>query len=673
MFVAELFENPQRNLIVIYPGRFQPFHKGHKAVYDYLVKKYGRDHVYIATSNKTDNLKSPFSFSDKAQFMAATGVSLDRVIESTQPYQVPELKSQINLSTTVMIYAVSEKDMAEDPRFASWTKKDGSPSHFQPLPASLTDTVTVDQHSYIEVVPTFDFRVGGQVMRSASEIRALYKSSDDTEKKQIIVDLFGTFTPELKHIMDAKLGALEEGKIGKALGTAALAAGIGLGGPAQANDNTITNVLGAGVVGLRTAKNIQGMSKAGVQDELNQELRAIIRGNKKLPGTTINNPTQPSVDINNDTPEAEEERRKIRDRMMRGENVTESAGVGTIIDLSSNWGNYQQLHGQIESISPKGQLKIKIVSAVPVSGKTVKLKVGDQVALAQHFIKRAPIVKETIRKVNGVYRLLSRKGKNLGTYPTKAGAEKRERQVQYFKHMGEGDVLNFPGQTPPPNFKNAVELAKATLDIIKNPDIENFEEMIAHYRGGLKKLGYYLRFTHEGAYLVNPQFNHKTLIDTLKNISEDASGYIPKNKKEAKDPRWSNALTVDVRPDTMKKEIAKFFPTKALDKRQHHVTETTVQHDKQDSSILHIQPKGGMGTWDIASLKSSLHAQFLQLADMIKSNPEGAEHLIYRAGAIKSKLQALVQTEQYLKKIGRKRVAKGKTINLGNVDENHSN
>lgn len=44
-------------------------------------------------------------------------------------------------------------------------------------------------------------------------------------------------------------------------------------------------------------------------------------------------------------------------------------------------------------------------------------------------------VYEDIRKVKGGYRLLSKKtGKNLGTYPTKAGAEKRERQVQYFKH-----------------------------------------------------------------------------------------------------------------------------------------------------------------------------------------------------------------------------------------------
>lgn len=45
---------------------------------------------------------------------------------------------------------------------------------------------------------------------------------------------------------------------------------------------------------------------------------------------------------------------------------------------------------------------------------------------------------ETIRKVSGGFRLVSKKsGKNLGTYSTKAGAEKRERQVQYFKHRAE--------------------------------------------------------------------------------------------------------------------------------------------------------------------------------------------------------------------------------------------
>ena len=43
--------------------------------------------------------------------------------------------------------------------------------------------------------------------------------------------------------------------------------------------------------------------------------------------------------------------------------------------------------------------------------------------------------KEHIVKTGDKYRLVSRSsGKNLGTYDTKEGAEKRERQVQYFKN-----------------------------------------------------------------------------------------------------------------------------------------------------------------------------------------------------------------------------------------------
>jgi hypothetical protein len=52
--------------------------------------------------------------------------------------------------------------------------------------------------------------------------------------------------------------------------------------------------------------------------------------------------------------------------------------------------------------------------------------------------KKSEDIEETIRKVKGGYRLYSKDGKkNLGTYPTRAGAVKRERQVQYFKHADE--------------------------------------------------------------------------------------------------------------------------------------------------------------------------------------------------------------------------------------------
>jgi hypothetical protein len=42
----------------------------------------------------------------------------------------------------------------------------------------------------------------------------------------------------------------------------------------------------------------------------------------------------------------------------------------------------------------------------------------------------------------------------------------------------------------------------------------------------------------------------------LREISE-ASGHIPKNDAEAKDPRWSNAITVDVKPGEDARQAAK--------------------------------------------------------------------------------------------------------------------
>lgn len=50
--------------------------------------------------------------------------------------------------------------------------------------------------------------------------------------------------------------------------------------------------------------------------------------------------------------------------------------------------------------------------------------------------KEKPI-DETIVKVGSQYELKSHTGKNLGKYPTKAGAKKREQQVNYFKHVNE--------------------------------------------------------------------------------------------------------------------------------------------------------------------------------------------------------------------------------------------
>ena len=56
----------------------------------------------------------------------------------------------------------------------------------------------------------------------------------------------------------------------------------------------------------------------------------------------------------------------------------------------------------------------------------------------------------------------------------------------------------------------------------------------------------------------HPQ-RHRNIRAKVRHESVDeASGHIPKNKEEANDPRWSNALTVDIGPGEDKKQAAKF-------------------------------------------------------------------------------------------------------------------
>ena len=58
-------------------------------------------------------------------------------------------------------------------------------------------------------------------------------------------------------------------------------------------------------------------------------------------------------------------------------------------------------------------------------------------------------LKEHIVKTGGGYKLVSKStGKNLGTAKTKAGIMKRERQVQYFKHMHEDGGMGMVGGSP---------------------------------------------------------------------------------------------------------------------------------------------------------------------------------------------------------------------------------
>jgi hypothetical protein len=98
-------------VVVVYSGRFQPFHKGHYATYDNLVRKFGKDNVYIGTSNVTDSKKSPFNFKEKkAIMMQMFGIPSSKIVNIKNPYAPEEILKKYDSDTTGLIVVVGEKD-----------------------------------------------------------------------------------------------------------------------------------------------------------------------------------------------------------------------------------------------------------------------------------------------------------------------------------------------------------------------------------------------------------------------------------------------------------------------------------------------------------------------------------------------------------------------------------
>ena len=104
-------DNPIKKTVVVYVGRFQPFHKGHYATYQHLVKKFGKDNVFIGTSNKVQKSKSPFNFKEKVQIMTTMfGIPSSKIHQVKNPYQPTEILKKFDESTTAFITVVGEKD-----------------------------------------------------------------------------------------------------------------------------------------------------------------------------------------------------------------------------------------------------------------------------------------------------------------------------------------------------------------------------------------------------------------------------------------------------------------------------------------------------------------------------------------------------------------------------------
>jgi phosphopantetheine adenylyltransferase len=197
--------------IVVYGGRFQPVHRGHKASFDWLVNKYGAANVYMSSAEKAPGPKDPFEWNEKKQIAVAMGIPSDKFLSIKNAYVETLIRDVIpyDPENTVVITALSQKDgdrlvgkNVDAEGFA--LKKDGTRASMQWLPENPEPVVK--GHFYVVATPTVHFSVAGNQVTGATQIREMYAQANNKQRNKIITDLYGQVNPALRKLFDNRLG-----------------------------------------------------------------------------------------------------------------------------------------------------------------------------------------------------------------------------------------------------------------------------------------------------------------------------------------------------------------------------------------------------------------------------------------------------------------------------------
>jgi hypothetical protein len=180
------------NYVVVYSGRFQPFHKGHYATYEHLVKKFGKDNVYIGTSDKTDNQKSPFNFKEKKTIMTKMfGLSPNKIVLVKNPYAPMEILKNYDETTTAFITVVGEKD---EQRLGG--------KYFTPYKGDL-DSGYKDK-GYVYASPAQPNAISG------TDVRNWLGKGDIEDRKELFNKAYPKFDKNIFNLITKKLDTLNE-------------------------------------------------------------------------------------------------------------------------------------------------------------------------------------------------------------------------------------------------------------------------------------------------------------------------------------------------------------------------------------------------------------------------------------------------------------------------------
>ena len=194
-WVKEILTEEIKDVVVVYAGRFQPFHKGHYGTYSHLVQKFGKDRVWIGTSNKSGGPKDPFNFLEKKKIMTTMfDIPSDKVVQVKNPYNPTEVLSGFSPKTTAFVTVVGEKDAQR--LGGKYFKKFHSGAGFKPASG-------YEENGYVYASPMQANSISG------TDVRKWLSAGDESKRKAGFRKAYPTFNPKIYNLITKKLIAVE--------------------------------------------------------------------------------------------------------------------------------------------------------------------------------------------------------------------------------------------------------------------------------------------------------------------------------------------------------------------------------------------------------------------------------------------------------------------------------
>lgn len=193
--------------VVIYGGKFQPFHKGHYEIYEKLVKEFGKENVFVSTCdiNKT-KLKQKsyaenhiFTFDEKVKIMNTMfNIPVEQIICAKRTPYLPSWKEiPVEGSDYAFITICGMKDYD---RFDSLGKAGVTVEEYKP---GMKLESCLDHKYYYRLE-------NEKVHLSATEVREYFRTHTTEENKEYFIEIYGKFDESIFNLVVDRINYIFE-------------------------------------------------------------------------------------------------------------------------------------------------------------------------------------------------------------------------------------------------------------------------------------------------------------------------------------------------------------------------------------------------------------------------------------------------------------------------------